>query len=141
MGGSHGTVYQGHGPSGWACSATMGGACGRLNPTRTLVVIGLDASGKSTILSNFTEHDVSAYCVLQLWRPGLRLVFKARGTADTACVCCTSVRRRRGGVQHGLGVSDVSSTPGLKLEHISVAGVVRLTSCHTRDRCRVSASP
>ena len=94
MGGSHVTVYQGHGPSGWACSATMGGACGRLNPTRTLVVIGLDASGKSTILSNFTEHDVSAHCVLRLWRPGLRLVFKARGTADTVRGC-KRVRRRR----------------------------------------------
>ena len=122
----------------------MGGACGRLNPTRTLVVIGLDASGKSTILSNFTEHDVSAHCVLRLWRPGLRLVFKARGTADTACVVVNvSVGgvTLRACVQHGLGVSDVSSTPGLKLEHISVAGVVRLTSWHTCDRCRVPASP
>ena len=59
----------------------MGGACGRLNRRRTVVVIGLDSSGKSAIVANFADKETD------------------------------------------MPVSDVSSTPGLKLEHFHVAGV------------------
>lgn len=43
----------------------MGGACGRLNRRRTVVVIGLDSSGKSAILANFADKEVRMrFCVL-----------------------------------------------------------------------------